>query len=123
MSKSRTVLAVMASSVIAWPVLRATNSYDGTFSGQQSLTNGDTGICAGHSNVTIIITGSTLKIANSDLGDSRLGSTPSRMARWPILAPCGTLWAIAGPSIAAGGPYDGTCRGTRVRLCPTALDV
>ena len=51
------------------------------------------------------------------------------MARWPILVPCGTLWAIAGPSMAAGGPYDGTYQGKRVRvdgpaeLCPAEDDI
>jgi len=51
------------------------------------------------------------------------------MARWPILILCGTLWAIAGQSWGAGGPFDGTYKGKKLRIdgtaemCPAEEDV
>jgi hypothetical protein len=59
----------MACIVIAGPTLGATNSYDGTYSGERSLTNGVTPFCVGQESVTVIITGSTLKFTNSEWRD------------------------------------------------------
>jgi hypothetical protein len=66
MPKSRTALS-LTWIVIAGAALAATNSYDGTYSGEQSLTAGEPRACARDESVTVIITGSTLKITNGEL--------------------------------------------------------
>jgi hypothetical protein len=76
MSKSRTAFPVMAFIVIAGPALGATNSYDGTYSGERSLTNGVAPFCARQESVTVIITGSTLKFTNSEWRDVPMRFTP-----------------------------------------------
>jgi hypothetical protein len=53
MPKSRTVLSVIACLVVAGPALGAAVSYDGTYSGERSPTNGVTSVCAGQGSVTV----------------------------------------------------------------------
>ena len=69
MPKPRTMLSVMACIVIACPTLGATNSYDGTYSGERSVTTGAAPYCAERESVSVIITGSTLKFTNSEWRD------------------------------------------------------
>ena len=76
MPKPRTMLSVMACIVIAGPALGATNSYDGTYSGERSVTTGATPYCAGRESVTVVITGSTLKFTNSEWRDLSMRFNP-----------------------------------------------
>ena len=76
MPKPRTILSVMACIVIAGPALGATNSYDGTYSGERSLTTGETPYCAGRESVSVVITGSTLKFTNSEWRDLSMRFNP-----------------------------------------------
>jgi hypothetical protein len=68
----------MACIVIAGPALGATNSYDGTYFGEQSLTNGAAPLCAGRESVTVIINGSRLKFISRELRDFPMRFDPRR---------------------------------------------
>jgi hypothetical protein len=76
MPRSRTMLPVMACIIIAGLTLGASNSYDGTYAGKRSLTDGNTPFCAGQENVTVTITGSTLKFTNSEWRDMPMRFNP-----------------------------------------------
>jgi hypothetical protein len=67
----------MACIVIAGPALGATVSYDGAYSGERSLTNGETTSCAGQESVTVIVTSSTLKFTNSEWRDLPMRFDPA----------------------------------------------
>jgi hypothetical protein len=77
MPKPRTMLLVMAGIVMAGPALAATNSYDGTYSGERSLMSGESRFCAGQERVSVSITGGTLKLTNSEWRDLPIRFTPS----------------------------------------------
>jgi hypothetical protein len=53
----------------AEPSVTAAETFDGAYSGEQSLTNGATPFCAGQESVTVVITGSTVKFTNSEWRD------------------------------------------------------
>jgi hypothetical protein len=70
------LLSVMAWYVMVIPAFGATESYDGTYSGERSPINGATPFCVGRENVTVVIAGSTLKFTNREWQGISMGFNP-----------------------------------------------
>ena len=110
MPKPRTMLSVMACIVVAGPALGATNSYDGTYSGERSVTTGATPYCAGRESVSVVITGSTLKFTNSEWRD-----LPMRFDPRPDGSFDGAFEDPSGHVVAVRGEATGTALDADVR--------
>jgi hypothetical protein len=68
----------MACLAITGPALGAAISYDGTYSGERTLTNGTTPFYVGQDSVTIIIAGSTLKFTGGEFRERPMRFTPNQ---------------------------------------------
>jgi hypothetical protein len=98
MPKSYTLHTALICVAIAGPTLGATKSYDGTYSGELSLTAGEPRDCARDTSVIIIITGGTLKITNGAMRDFAMRFDPGSdgVFAGSIQAPSGALAEMRG---------------------------